>query len=36
VWIVLILWMEYKNRKEAAEEDQMRRKIEKEIKPNVY
>ena len=30
VWIVLILWMEFKGRREAQEEDAMRRKIEKE------
>jgi hypothetical protein len=28
LWIVLILWMEFKNRKEAEEEDAMRRKVE--------
>ncbi|MFO8051345.1 MAG: hypothetical protein R6V01_06565 [Thermoplasmatota archaeon] len=36
VWIVLILWLEYKNRKEAAEEEEMRRKKEKTSQLGVY
>lgn len=36
VWIVLILWMEYKNRKEAAEEEEMRRQREKTERLGVY
>ncbi|MEA3559245.1 MAG: hypothetical protein U9R75_08340 [Candidatus Thermoplasmatota archaeon] len=36
VWIVLILWTEYKNRKEETEEDEVRRKREKSEKLGVY
>ncbi|MGA1866242.1 MAG: hypothetical protein ACMUFK_02105 [Thermoplasmatota archaeon] len=36
LWIVLILWTEYRNRKETAEEEEMRRKIEKEQKLGIY
>ena len=36
LWIVLILWTEYKNRKEKVEEEDMRRQIEKEQKLGIY
>jgi hypothetical protein len=36
LWIVLVLWTEYKNRKEKVEEDEMRRQIEKEQKLGIY
>ncbi|MFW3145384.1 MAG: hypothetical protein ACMUIE_01055 [Thermoplasmatota archaeon] len=35
-WIALILWMEYRNRKESAEEEEMRRKREKQSKLGIY
>ncbi|MBN1538797.1 MAG: hypothetical protein JW939_01530 [Candidatus Thermoplasmatota archaeon] len=36
LWIVLILWTEYRNRKETAEEEEMRRKIEKDQRLGIY
>jgi len=36
LWIVLILWTEYKNRREKVEEEEMRRQIEKEQKLGIY
>ena len=36
LWIVLIIWMEYRNRKEAKEEEEMRRKVERETRPGIY
>ena len=35
-WILLIMWMEFKNRREAAEEDAMRRKVERDTTPGIY
>jgi hypothetical protein len=36
LWIVLVLWTEYKGRKEKVEEEEMRRQIEKEQKLGIY
>jgi hypothetical protein len=36
VWLFLIQWIEYRNRKESAEEEEMRRQVEKEQKLGIY
>jgi len=36
VWLLLIQWIEYRNRKETAEEDEMRRIVEKDQKLGIY
>ncbi|MBN1389863.1 MAG: hypothetical protein JXA22_04380 [Candidatus Thermoplasmatota archaeon] len=36
VWIILVLWTEYRSRKEKVEEEELRSKIEKEQKLGVY
>lgn len=36
IWIVLILFMEYRNRKEAKEEEEMRRSGDSDSRPSIY